>query len=89
MTVSALYDLLREAMWTATLLAAPALLAMLLVGLVVSLLQALTQVQEMTLTLLPKLLALVGTLALAAPWMWALLIAFGERTFARIALVGG
>jgi len=89
MTVAVLYDLLREAMWVATLLATPALLAMLAVGLAISLLQALTQVQEMTLTLLPKLLALVGTLAFAAPWMWATLLAFGERTFARIALVGG
>ena len=89
MTVAVLYDLLREAMWVATLLAAPALLAMLAVGLAISLLQALTQVQEMTLTLLPKLLALVGALALAAPWMWATLLAFGERSFGRIALVGG
>lgn len=59
----------REAMWVTMLLAAPLLLAALTVGLIVGFFQAATQINEMTLTFVPKLLALAAVLALAGPWM--------------------
>ncbi len=89
MSPELVFDLVRAALWTAMQVAAPGLVAMLVVALVVSLLQAVTQIQEMTLTLLPKLLALAATLALAMPFMWAVMRAFGERMFVQIARLGG
>jgi flagellar biosynthetic protein FliQ len=60
--------LLHGALVTAALLALPVLLVALVVGVVVGFVQALTQIQEMTLTFLPKLLAIAGLLVLAGPW---------------------
>lgn len=70
--------------------AAPLLLVSLAVGLAVSLLQALTQVNESTLSFLPKLLALVVTLLLAGPWMLTLLTDYIRQVLMAIgtSLVG-
>lgn len=59
----------REALWTTLLIAAPLLLTALVVGLLVGFFQAATQLNEMTLTFVPKLLALGAVLTLAGPWM--------------------
>jgi flagellar biosynthetic protein FliQ len=59
----------QAALMTGLLVAGPALAAALGVGLIVSLLQAVTQVQETTLSFLPKLLAVAGVLVLLGPWM--------------------
>ncbi len=83
------FELVRAALWAAMLIAAPGLLAMLVVALVISLLQAVTQIQEMTLTLLPKLLALAAALVVTMPFMWAVLRNLGERMFREIAALGG
>jgi flagellar biosynthesis protein FliQ len=64
---------------TATLLAAPLLLAALAVGVLVSLFQAATQINEMTLTFVPKLLALVVVLLLGGSWMLGLLVDYTRR----------
>lgn len=88
MTPEAVFDIVRQTMWVTILVAGPALAAALVVGLLVSLLQALTQIQEMTLTLLPKLAAMVITLVLAMPFMWAQLRGFTEALFARMAGIG-
>jgi flagellar biosynthetic protein FliQ len=88
MTPEAIFDIVRQTLWTTMLVAGPALLAALVVGLAVSLLQALTQIQEMTLTLLPKLVAIAATLGVAMPFMWAQLRGFTEGLFALIAGVG-
>ncbi|EMA7647516.1 flagellar biosynthesis protein FliQ [Yersinia enterocolitica] len=58
-----------EAMKIALALAAPLLLAALVSGLIVSLLQAATQINEMTLSFIPKILAVFATLVIAGPWM--------------------
>jgi flagellar biosynthetic protein FliQ len=63
-----------EAMKVALALAAPLLLAALISGLVVSLLQAATQINEMTLSFIPKILAVVATIIIAGPWMLNLLL---------------
>lgn len=63
-----------EALWTAMLTASPILLAALGVGLLIGILQAATQIQEMTLSFIPKLLGVVAVLVVAGPWMLALMI---------------
>ncbi len=55
--------------WTALLICAPVLLTTMFVGLVVSILQVVTQVQEMTLTFVPKLVAAGASLIIFGPWM--------------------
>lgn len=66
------------------LLSAPMLLAALAVGLLVSLFQAASQINEMTLTFIPKLLGLVVVIYLAGPWMLALVTGFARRLFESI-----
>jgi flagellar biosynthetic protein FliQ len=65
------------------------LLTALVAGLVVSVLQAATQINEMTLSFIPKLLAMVAALAIAGPWMLATLVEFLQRTLASIPQVVG
>mgnify|MGYP000998705074 CR=1 FL=1 len=66
----------QRAMALAILVSAPLLLAVLVVGVLVSLFQAATQINEMTLSFVPKLLVLVVVLLLAGPWMLELLVDF-------------
>ena len=79
----------RDAMWLAVLLAGPLLASALAVGLFIGILQAATQIQEMTLSFIPKLLALVVALFVAGPWMISVVVSFSERLFIEIpGLVG-
>jgi flagellar biosynthesis protein FliQ len=61
--------LLKHALWTAVILSTPMLLFGLVAGLVVSVFQAVTQIHEMTLTFIPKILAVIVGLILFLPWM--------------------
>ena len=71
------------------LLAAPLLLTALILGLLVSLFQAASQINEMTLSFIPKLLGLVAVVYVAGPWMLTLITGFARRLFESIpALVG-
>ena len=65
-------------------ISAPVLLVALAVGLIVSVLQALTQINEATLSFLPKLVAIAVTLMLAGPWMLSLLVDYLQRVLAGI-----
>ena len=69
-------DLVRHAVMLSLLVAAPLLATALLVGIVVSLLQAVTQLQEQTLTFVPKLLAIALVFALTLPWMLTRLVEY-------------
>jgi len=80
----AVLDLGREALWLAVLLAGPLLGAALDVGLLIGVFQAATQIQEMTLSFIPKLGALVLVLVIIGPWMLQLLVSFAERLFLDI-----
>ncbi|AGB82982.1 Flagellar biosynthetic protein FliQ [Serratia rubidaea] len=73
-----------EAMKVALALAAPLLLAALVSGLVVSLLQAATQINEMTLSFIPKILAVVATIIIAGPWMLNLLLDYMRMLFSNL-----
>jgi flagellar biosynthetic protein FliQ len=81
-------SLAAEALYLILLLSLPPLLASLTVGLVISLLQALTQVQEQTLTFVPKIIATIVVLIISANWILDRLIIFAHKVFAIIPHVG-
>jgi flagellar biosynthetic protein FliQ len=62
----------------------PAVIAAMAVGILIALLQALTQVQEVTLTFVPKILAILIVMSFAAPFVGAVIFTFAEQTYARI-----
>lgn len=62
-------DIVREALRIGLLIAAPMLIGSLLIGIMVSIFQAVTQINEQTLTFIPKILVIVAALAIGAPWM--------------------
>ena len=74
----------QDALLTLLMVAAPVLGIVLLVGLVISLFQAITQINEATLTFIPKLIAAMLALAVAGPWMLSILIDFIRRTIESI-----
>jgi flagellar biosynthetic protein FliQ len=71
----------REALYLTLLVSAPVLAVSMIVGLITSVLQAATQVQEQTLSFVPKLLAVFITLALLGPWIGAQLVRFTGALF--------
>jgi flagellar biosynthetic protein FliQ len=73
--------------YTALLVAAPVLLAGLIVGVAVGMLQAVTQVHEMTLTFVPKILAAVVALIIFMPWMLRTLIGFTLRLYSQLPML--
>ncbi|MCB1667007.1 MAG: flagellar biosynthesis protein FliQ [Porticoccaceae bacterium] len=81
MTPEAVLDIGREALYLTALLAAPLLLSALAVGLLVGVFQAATQIQEMTLSFIPKLIILVFALLIAGPWMLRMLTEFTLQLF--------
>lgn len=78
-------DLGRDALWAVVIMCAPAMIAGMVVGLAVAFLQALTQVQEMTLVFVPKIVAIFVALVIFLPLMGATLNGFAQTIFERIA----
>jgi len=79
----------QEAMKVTALLAAPLLLSALSVGLLVGMFQAATQIQEMTLSFIPKLIVMALTLMASGTWMIHLVVNFTERLFESIPVLIG
>ncbi len=77
-------DIAQEALYTIILIAAPILGLALLVGLVVSIFQATTQIQEPTLTFIPKILAVLFSIVVFGPWMLGVILDFTTRLFSSI-----
>lgn len=77
-------DIAQAAIWTVLVAASPAVISAMVVGLLIALLQALTQVQEMTLTFIPKIIAILLVMSLSAPFMGSVIFTFAEQTYARI-----
>ena len=88
MTGAEILDIAREGFWVTLKVAGPAMLAGLLVGLAIALLQALTQVQEMTLVFVPRIVVMFIVIAIALPFMGAALGDFALRLFSLIAAGG-
>lgn len=87
MTLSEVLRLSREAIQMVLMLSAPVLIVAVVVGTMISLVQAVTQVHEQTLAFLPKLLAVALVLAISGGWMLEQTIGYTTRCFDRIATV--
>lgn len=85
MTITEVTRVGREAMLVALMVGGPILIVLALVGTIVSLLQAVTQVHEQSLTFLPKLIATMLILAVGSGWMIQKTVDYATRSFARIA----
>jgi flagellar biosynthetic protein FliQ len=84
MTGADVLDIARDSISTLVLVSAPLMVVGLVVGVVISLFQALTQIQEMTLVFVPKIMAIFITMMLALPFMADLLQSYMARVAARI-----
>jgi len=87
--VQAAIDMGRAAIVTTLLVAGPVLLSGLAVGLVISILQAATQVQEQTLTFIPKILAMLAAMFIFLPWMMGLMLEFTSRIIESLPALTG
>jgi len=84
MTPETVLTIASESLTLTALLAAPLLLVTLITGVLVGVLQAATQINEMTLSFIPKLLALVLTLLITGPWMLQLITGYTRTLFTNI-----
>ena len=84
MTPESVMTLGRQAMEVTLMVAAPMLLVALIVGLLVSIFQAATQINEATLSFVPKIIAAVAVLGVAGPWMVTTLVEYIQRTLLAI-----
>ena len=79
----------QQGLYMLLMIAAPVLLTVLSVGLIVSIFQAATQIHEATLSFVPKIVAAVAVLSIAGPWMLTSLVEFLQRTLQQIPSVVG
>lgn len=84
-------DLGREAIVTALLIGAPVLLVGTMVGLLIGLIQALTQIQDQTVSFVPKIIAMVAALGISLPWIVYRMMEYSENLIQNIpqAIMGG
>ncbi len=83
-----LFDLAKSTLLTALIVCAPALLVGMLVGLIVSFFQTVTSLQEQTLTIVPKMLAVLATIVLLMPWILGTLREFTASLFSNLSAYG-
>ena len=76
-------DIIRNAIWTICVVSAPPVLAAMGIGIVIALFQALTQIQEMTLTFIPKILITFLAIYLSAPYVGNKLVALSNTLYER------
>lgn len=77
-------DILQAAIWTILVASGPAVMTAMVVGVAIALLQALTQVQEMTLTFVPKIVAIMVAIGVSAPFIGAQINLFATLVFSRV-----
>lgn len=87
MNTEAIVRILREGLLLVLLISGGPMLASLIVGLIVSILQATTQIQEQTLSYVPKLLSVFLTIAILGPWMLVQVVRFAQVLFESIVTV--
>ena len=87
MDASEVAEILREGIYVLLIVSAPPLLVALVIGLIISLFQALTQIQEATLTFVPKIVSLLLVLIFALPFMYDKMYIYTESLFTRIATI--
>ena len=84
MTTETTLTVLNKALWTTVMVAAPLLIAVLVIGVFIGMLQAATQINEMTLSFIPKLIILFVVLLLAGPWILNTLINYTTTLYMNI-----
>lgn len=89
MDAQQVFTLGQQGLYTLLMVAAPVLIVVLLVGVTVSIVQAATQINEATLSFVPKVIAAMLTLAAAGPWMMTTLVEYIQRTLLAIPSVVG
>lgn len=89
MTDQTVIDIGTRAIWVAIEIAAPTLLAALIVGMIVSIFQAATQINEQTLTFIPKIIAMTVAAVVCGPWILEVMINFTTGIFAEIPTIKG
>jgi len=88
MTEDFIVHIFREAFYTLLLISAPTLLVSLIVGLIISIFQAATSIQEMTLTFVPKMIVMAVTIVLTLPWILDVLMSFTVNLYSQIPTLG-
>lgn len=88
MSIGDVVTLMRMSITEVVMLSGPVLVVALVVGLVISIFQATTSIQDQTLTFVPKVLAILGTIAMLAGWIFSQLTAFTENLFSTISQIG-
>lgn len=86
MTSDFALQLVQQLLWNTVLVAAPILGLTMIVGLIISIIQVVTQIQEMSLTFIPKIIMVVVALAIFGPWMLGKLINYASTTIQNIPL---
>lgn len=89
MTENMVMSVVKEALYTSMLVGGPILIVSLVVGLLVSIFQATTQIQEQTLTFVPKLIVIALTLAIGGNWMLHEIVKFTSKMINMIAVIKG
>jgi flagellar biosynthesis protein FliQ len=84
MTTDVIVGLMAETIKITLLVSAPMLIVGLVVGVIISLFQAVTQIQEMTLVFVPKIVAVMVTMIAALPWMMSLMMTYTQNIFTSI-----
>ncbi len=84
MTPETVITIGQQALWVTMLIAAPLLLSALAIGVLVGMFQAATQINEMTMSFIPKLLVLVIALSIAGPWMLSVIMKFTRQLVEQI-----
>ncbi len=87
MNIEFIVFIFREALYTMLLLAAPVLIVSLIVGLVISIIQAATSIQEFTLTFIPKIVITALVIVFMLPWMIDLLVSFTTNLYNQIPML--
>ena len=87
MSEAQFYDTLRQGLWIATTISTPIMMVALVTGLIIGLFQALTSIQEMTLTFVPKLCAIVAVFWVSMSFMTETLVSFFQSQL--VPLIGG
>jgi len=77
-------DIVQAAVWTVLVAASPAVFTAMIVGVVIAFIQALTQIQEMTLTFVPKIVCVMVALGVAAPFIGSQISLFTNLVFSRV-----
>jgi flagellar biosynthesis protein FliQ len=84
MTPESVISIAEEGIWTVLLICGPLLLLALVVGLIVSIFQATTQIQEQTLAFVPKIVAVLMGLVFFGPWMLSHMLSYAENIFSNL-----